>query len=121
MKKFTLLVGGQDLDTGVYEYFPYADKKISDFETTFRISTRLKLGKIAEDDEGVNKYIFAKYCVGREDTNKLAVESAHKAYKEFRKFPLSVRKKIFLDMYKLLLKNKEDFIRLKNLLKIPSN
>ncbi len=112
MKKFTLLVGGQDLDTGVYEYFPYADRKISDFETTFRISTRLKLGKIAEDDEEVNKCIFAKYCVDKEDTNRIAIEFAHKAYMEFRNFPLSVRKKILLDMYNLLMEKKEEFIRL---------
>lgn len=112
MQKFSLLVDGQDLDTGVYEYFPYTDKKISDFENTFRISTRLKLGKIPEDSEEANKYIFAKYCIGRDDTNKLAIESAHTAYKEFHKFSLSARKKIFLDMYKLLLEKKEEFIRL---------
>lgn len=112
MKKFSLLVGGQDLDTGVYEYFPYADKKISDFENTFRIVARLKLGKIAEDAEEVNKCIFARYCVCKDDTNKLAIEAAHKAYVEFRGFPLSVRKKILLDMHNLLLEKKEEFIRL---------
>lgn len=112
MKKFTLLAGGQDLDTGIYEYFSCADKKISDFETTFRISTRLKLGKMSEDSAEVKEYIFAKYCVGREDTNKLAIESAHKAYLEFRNFPLSLRKKILLDMHTLLLEKKEEFIKL---------
>ena len=106
MRKFTLLVGGEVLDTGLDEYYPYADKKISDFEATFRISTRLKLGKIAEDSDEVNKYIFAKYCVDREDTNRLAIESAHKAYLEFRNFSLSARKKILLDMYNLLMKKK---------------
>lgn len=112
MNKFTLLVNGQDLDTGIYEYFPYADKKISDFKTTFRILTQLKLGKLAEDSDEVNKYIFAKYCVGKENTNLRAMEAAYKAFNEFRNFPLSVRKKILFDMYELLLKNKEKFINL---------
>lgn len=112
MKKFTLLVNGQDLDTGIYEYSPYTDKKITDFRTTFRILTQLKMGKITEDCEEVNKYVYAKYCVGKEDTNRLAIESAYRAFKEFRNYPLSIRKRIFLDMYDLLLKKKEEFISL---------
>lgn len=112
MKKFTLLVNGQDLDTGIYEYFPYSDKKISDFETTFRILTRLKLDKISEDSAEAAEYIFAKYCVGREDTNLKAVESAYRAAQEFRKTSLALRKKMLLDCYSLLLKKKEDFIKL---------
>jgi len=112
MQKFTLLVNGEDLDTRIYEYFPYADKKISDFKKTFRISTQLKLGKLPEESEEVSEYIFAKYCLGKEDTNRLAIEAAHKAFKEFRNFSLSQRKKVLLDMYYLLLKKKEEFINL---------
>ncbi|MCX5697473.1 MAG: aldehyde dehydrogenase family protein [Candidatus Omnitrophica bacterium] len=112
MKKFTLLLNGKDLDTGTYDYFPYTDKKIGDFEKTFRILTQLKMGKLSEDSVEANEFIYAKYCIGKDDTNKSAIESAYKAYKKFRKFPLSSRKKIFLDMYKLLLEKKEEFIKI---------
>lgn len=112
MKKFTLLVNGQDLDTGAYDYFLYTDKKIGDFETSFRISTRLKTGKLSEDSEEVDKYIFAKYCIGKEDTNLNAIESAYNAFQKFRNISLAIRKKILLDMYELLLKNKEELIKL---------
>jgi acyl-CoA reductase-like NAD-dependent aldehyde dehydrogenase len=112
MKKFTLLVNGQDLDTGVYEYFPYTDKKISDFKATFRTLTRLKTKKLSEDSEEVNKYIFAKYCVGKEDTNLKAIESAYKASQQFRYFPVSARRKILYDIHKYLIQKKEELIKL---------
>lgn len=112
MQKFTLLVNGQDLDTGRYEYFSYMDRRITDFRTTFRILTQLKMGKIPEDAQEVKKYVYAKYSVGGEDTNGLAIESARRAFREFRNYPLSMRKKIFLDMYELLLEKKEEFINL---------
>lgn len=112
MRKFTLLLNGNDLDTGKYEYYPYVDKKVSDFKTTFKILTRLKLGKITEESEEVKKYIFAKYCVGNEEINKIAIQSAHKAFKIFRNYSLSLRRKILLDMYNLLISEKEEFIRL---------
>jgi acyl-CoA reductase-like NAD-dependent aldehyde dehydrogenase len=107
MKKFTLLVNGQDLDTGIYEYFPYADTIIADFPTTRKIVRELKENKNPTE---VKDYIYAKYCVGKEDTSRLATEAAYNAYKEFHNFPLSIRKKIFLDMYELLQKKKEEFI-----------
>lgn len=109
MKKFTLLVNGKDLDTGIYEYFPYVDRSIKDFRTVRGIIHALKDNTAPSETDD---YVYAKYCVGREDTNKVAIESAYKAFKEFRNLPLSVRKKIFLDMYKLLLKKKEEFINL---------
>jgi len=110
MKKLTLLINGKDLDTGVYEYYPYTDKKITNFETTFRIITRLKTGKLIEGSEDVDKYIYAKYCVNAENTNQEAMGAASRAFKEFKSFPLSSRKKIFLDMYKILLERKDEFI-----------
>jgi acyl-CoA reductase-like NAD-dependent aldehyde dehydrogenase len=112
MQKFTLLINGTDLDTGIYEYTPYIDKKLTDFKTTFRIITQLKTGKLSEDSENIKEYISAKYCIGKEDTNTLAIESAHRAFQEFRNFPLSLRKKILLDMHNLLLEKKEEFLRL---------
>lgn len=112
MEKFTLLINGEDIDTGNYEYFPYTDKKISDFETTFRILTRLKTGKLAEDSDQVNEYIYAKYCVGKEDSNQKAIESAYKASQRFRYFPVSARRKILYDIHKNLAQKKEEIIQL---------
>lgn len=110
MKKFTLLVNGKDLDTGIYEYYPYADKRISDFQTTFRTMTQLKTGKLTEDSEEVNKFIFAKYCVGKEDTNLKAIESAYKASLRFRYFPVSARRKILYDIHKYLIQKKRNLL-----------
>ena len=112
MEKFTLLVDGQDLDTGIYEYFPYTDKTLTDFKTTFRILTQLKIGKLQEESEEANKYIFAKYCVGKEDTNLKAIESAYKASLHFRYFPVSARRKILYDIHKYLVQKKEELIKL---------
>lgn len=112
MERFTLLVNGHDLDTGIYEYFPYADKTISDFKTTFRILTQLKMGKLSEDSEDVKEYIFAKYCIGTEDTNLKAIESAYKASQKFRYFPVSTRRKILYDVHKYLIQKKEELIKL---------
>ncbi|MCX7661511.1 MAG: aldehyde dehydrogenase family protein, partial [Candidatus Omnitrophica bacterium] len=112
MRKFTLLVNGKDLDTGIYEYFPYADKYISDFKTTFRVITKLKTKQIPEDSPEANEYIFAKYCVGAEDTNKLAIESAYRAFNVFRNFSLAKRRKILYDIHRYLIHRKEELIKL---------
>jgi len=112
MRFFNLLIDGIDLDTGIYEYFPYTDLKISDFKATFRTLTGLKTGKLTEDSDEVKKYVYGKYCIGTDETNKQAVAAAHKAFLQFRRFPLSARKKIALDIHDLLCKKKEEFIRL---------
>ncbi|MDP1854321.1 MAG: aldehyde dehydrogenase [Candidatus Omnitrophota bacterium] len=112
MKKFTLLINGEDFDTKIYEYFPYIDKQITDFKTTFRILTGIKTGRIPEEAKEADEYIYAKYCIGKDDTNLKAMESAYRAFKEFRKFPLSVRKNILLDIHKSLLGYKEEFLKL---------
>lgn len=112
MQKFTLLVNGQDLDTGIYEYFPYADKYITDFKATFRILTRLKTGKLPENSPEVNEHISAKYCVAKEDTNLKAIESAYRASQVFRYFPVSARRKILYDIHKHLIQRKEELIKL---------
>jgi len=109
MKKFKLLVDGKDLDTGKYDYFPYVDKMILDFRKTRKIIKELKEGKATEESKD---FVYGQYCLANDDTNRLAIESSYRAFQEFRKFPLSRRKKIFLDMYKLLLEKKNDFINL---------
>lgn len=112
MRKFTLLLNGKDLDTGIYEYYPYMDKVITDFRGTYRIITQLKLGQLAEESPEAREYIYAKYCVGRDDTNLKAIEAAHNASKTFRYMPLSIRRKILGDMHKNLLENKEELLKM---------
>lgn len=106
---FTLLINGEDLDTGKYEYFPYADKLIAEPKATLRIIRQLKNGEIPAN---YKDYIFARYCVGLEDTNRKAIESAYKAFQIFKNFPLKKRKKIMTDIQNLLLENKEKLIEL---------
>ncbi len=107
LQTFTLLVNGENLDTGDYEYFPYAEKLITDFRTTLHIIKQLKAGQFPEN---YKDYIFARYCVGTEDTNLNAMKAAYEASKEFRYFSLSKRVRILTDIYDLLLANKESLI-----------
>lgn len=107
MKKFTLLVNGKDLDTGKYEYVPYGDKVIVDFERTYKIIASLKRGK---EVDAVNDYIYAKYCIGDDNTNIQAIEAAYKASLEFRYFPVSIRRKILSDVHKNLLNRKKELL-----------
>ncbi len=109
METYTLLIEGKDIDTKNYNYFPYSDKMITDFKTTRNIISELKGGKIPLN---TNEYIYARYCKGDENLNRIALKSAYLAAKQFQKFPLGVRRRIFLKMYELLLKNKEEFIKL---------
>ena len=112
MRKFTLLVGGKDLDTGVYEYFPYADKMITDYRMAYKIITQLKLGQLSEDSPEAQEYVYAKYCVGRDDTNIKAIEAAYKASKIFRYMPVSIRRNILGDIHQKLLEKKEEFFKM---------
>lgn len=109
MKEFTLFVDGKDVDTGKYEYFPYADQVILDFKKTYQMITKLKRGEIPED---VDKYIYAKYCVGDNELNKKAIESAYRASKKFREFHISKRKKILYDISKYLAEYRDEFAKL---------
>ncbi len=106
---FTLLINGEDLDTGKYEYFPYADKLIAEPKTTLKIIRQLKDGKIPPN---YKNYIFARYCVGLEDTNAKAIKAAYEAFQIFKNFSLKKRKKIMTDIHTLLLENKEKLIEL---------
>ncbi len=109
MENWTLLINGKDLDTGRYDYYPYADKVITEFEKTREIIQELKNDS---HPVGRDKYVFARYCINRDDTNLVAMEAAHKAFKEFKKFPLSVRKNILHDIHKGLVENKEEFLKI---------
>jgi acyl-CoA reductase-like NAD-dependent aldehyde dehydrogenase len=109
MKIFTLLIDGHDLDTGIYNYFPYTDQVLKDFRATYKIINTLKKGIDVPDSDD---YIYAKYCVGDDEVNKKAIESAYKASQKFRYFPVSKRKKILNDMHRNLLEKKDDLLKL---------
>lgn len=49
LKTFPLFVGGEDVDTWDYEYFPYAEKMILDFKSTYRMIVQMKKGKSRPD------------------------------------------------------------------------
>ena len=97
-----LFIDGKDIDTGSYDYFPYTDKAITDFKNTYRIIYQLKKGLIPDS---YKEYICAKYCVGDDSDNLKALESAYKASLTFKKFPISIRKKILVDVHDLLIEN----------------
>ena len=109
MEKYTLLLNGVNLDTGIYEYFPFADKAISEFRNSYKMILSLKKEIIPEK---VNEYIYARYCIGGVETNKNAIEAAYKASREFRYFPVSKRRKILGDIYKYYQFHKDKIIEL---------
>ena len=91
MEDFSLLVNGRDVDTGVYEYYPFADKSISDFRTTRKMILALKKdGKVS----GSEDFVFARYSVGTDSTNKEAIDAAYNASLIYRKFSVSRRYRI---------------------------
>lgn len=109
MKTFTLLIDGKDVDTGKYEYFPYADKIIADYAPTRRVVQELKRGRMPSD---ADSYVYARYCVGTDDTNQQAIRAAYQASKTFRHFPPSRRLKIMKAVHKRLLAHKEELVDL---------
>jgi acyl-CoA reductase-like NAD-dependent aldehyde dehydrogenase len=109
MRTFGLFVDGSDLNTGLYDYFPYTEQLIVDRDKTRQCVRMLRSGKRNSNWE---KYVFARYCIGEEETNSLALQAAHKAGLEFRRFPFYRRRRIYDDLHKLLLENREPFIEL---------
>ena len=109
IERYLLLVNGEELDTGSYEYFPFAEKVITDRKTTMKMIHGLKKGELPE---GYEKYVYAQYCVGTRDTNRRAIQAAYEASLEFRYWPLKKRKKILEDIFVLLMQNKEKLIDL---------
>lgn len=109
MKTYPLLIDGNDLDTGRYEYFPVADKSIVDLHGTLRILRELRAGRVPPGSED---YIYARYCVATEQTNQQAIEAAHKASQIFQHFSPSKRKKILDTIYQLLCEHRQRLIDL---------
>jgi acyl-CoA reductase-like NAD-dependent aldehyde dehydrogenase len=109
MEKFTLLIGGKEIDTGNYEYFPYAFKAISDFRKTLGIIKDIKKGNMPPESD---EYIYASYCIGDEKTCQDAINAAYKASREYKHFSMDKRQKIMYDIHDLLVKHKNEIIKL---------
>lgn len=109
LRQFKLLIGGQDVDTGVYEYFPYTEKCIENFKNAYKAILRIKKDPGSRLE---SEYIFARYCLGDEKSNLLAIEAARRAYLEYRNFPLDIRRKILGDIHDLLIEKKEEIVKL---------
>jgi acyl-CoA reductase-like NAD-dependent aldehyde dehydrogenase len=109
MKQFSLFVNGKDIDTGKYEYFPYSDQTILDFKKTYQVINKLKKGEMSKD---VDKYIYAKYCVGDNELNKKAIDAAYEAAKKYRKFNVLKRKKILYSISDKLVKYKSEVLKI---------
>jgi len=106
---FLLLINGQELDTGRYQYFISAEKRLADPQNVMKVVRQLNRGHIPSN---YKDYVFARYCVGQKETNLLAMQAAYEASKEFRFFPLWKRMRIMTDIYELLQIHKHQLIDL---------
>ena len=109
MRRFELLIDGERIDTGLYEYFPYSDKTITDFKTTYKIIHQLKKGNKLDN---YKDYIYAQYCVATDNVNKMAIEAAYRASQTYKKFSIDRRRKIMGDIHDLLVENRSELIKL---------
>ena len=109
LKKFYPFIGGEDIDTRKYEFLPYADKMITDFRKTRDLMVQLKKG---QNPSGSESFFYAQCAVADSELNRMAILSAHKAFKDFSKFSIQRRIKILEDVRELLLKEKENLIEL---------
>ncbi|MGH7233248.1 MAG: aldehyde dehydrogenase family protein, partial [Nitrospiraceae bacterium] len=106
---FTLLINGKDVDTGQYKYVVPVDTLLADHDIAMQALKQIKRGHVPSN---YKECLYARYCVGKKDTNQAAIKAAYEASQEFRYFPLSKRFKIAADIHKLLLANKERLIEL---------
>jgi acyl-CoA reductase-like NAD-dependent aldehyde dehydrogenase len=106
---FALLINGNDIDTGHYKYVVPVSKLLTDQEAVSQVMKQVKRGQVPSN---YKDYIYARYCFGKKDTNRAALEAAYAASQEFRYFPLSKRLRIATDIHDLLLINKDQLIEL---------
>ncbi|MEA3488939.1 MAG: aldehyde dehydrogenase family protein [Candidatus Omnitrophota bacterium] len=109
MKKFTLLIDGKDLDTGDYRYFPNIDKIIIDPKKARRAIYSKKESSYKDKK---HDHIYGKYCLSKDEDNIKAIDAAQEAFTKFKKISLLSKRKMFHDMYELLIKKKEEFIKI---------
>lgn len=110
MKLYKLFVHGQDIDTGRYEYFPFSDNAIKDYNRTMRVLRSLRQG--VDVDKPDMKIIHSKYCVGDDEITQAAIDSAVKAVEVFKKLSLRKRFNMLLAVRDRLLRYEEDLIQL---------
>lgn len=109
LKKLYPFVGGENVDTRNYEFFPYAEKFVTEHAKTRDLSLQLKQGNIPPETAS---YFYAQVAVADSDLNSAAIFSAHRAFHDFRKLSVKKRRKILDDVRDLLLKEKRNLIEL---------
>lgn len=109
LQGFHLLVNGQDVDTGSYEFVPIADKLIAEYKQTNEIVNALKRGEIRD---GLERYVYAFQSIGGTQQNTDCLQSAFHAAAEFKTFSLSRRTKILKDIFELLVHHEQRILEL---------
>ncbi len=109
LKKYFSFVGGENIDTRKYEFFPYAERLVSEYAKTRELMVQLKKGVIPPE---AASYFYAQYALADSQINYSAVLSAHEAFREYRKFSVQRRLQILDDVRELLEKEKKNLIEI---------
>ncbi|MFH1428770.1 MAG: aldehyde dehydrogenase family protein, partial [Candidatus Margulisiibacteriota bacterium] len=96
LQNYKLLVDGHDIDTGNYEFFPYADQVVQDFKATYKVIKSLKKGEHIPDN--YNSFVHSRYCVGNTELYDQAIKSSHNASLSFRHVPAAKRARLIIDI-----------------------
>lgn len=96
MRSYPLLVGGRDLEGRGWTYVAHASAFLRDRDATFNRKRQLELG---ETPAAADEELFAGRCSwGDDGENVAAIEAAAAAAREYGRFPLARRRKIFARM-----------------------
>lgn len=106
---FHLLINGQDIDTGRYEFAPVADRLIAEYKRTTEIVEALKRSEIRD---GFERYVYAFQSIGGAQENAECLRAASEAAAEFKTFSLSRRTRILKDIFDLLVAHEPRILEL---------
>lgn len=109
LERFRLYVDGKDIETGSSEFFPYAEKAITELDG---VQSRIQLLKRGTTPADVFTYFYARYFTAGSELNRAAIEAAHRAYRSFRRFSLQRRIAIFDTMRELLEAQRDKVLQL---------
>lgn len=106
---FPLLINGEEIDTGKYEYQPYIDKLLTEPNYASLVLKNLKQGLLVDN---YNNFVYGRYCIGNDKYFQDAIKSAYEASLIYKTFDVDRRTKIIIDIHNKLLKYKDEFIEL---------
>lgn len=109
LELYSPFVAGKDVDTGRYEFFPFAEKMVTDRDGLQQRFRSLREGNTPDD---LTSYFAARYAIADSALNVAAVEAAHQAFHKFQLLPLPRRRRIFETMHELLATEKQNLLRL---------